>query len=202
MFDYNMRLVLIGECSVGKTAFASKLTYGYYHDNHNTTIGVDYSAKTIPINNEAMVKCQLWDTAGQEKFAPLIKTYYKNVAGVILIYDVTQRNTYNRLHYWINEIRKYSPVDYPISKILIGNKIDLNRVVSKEEASTLAKNNGFMYREMSIKNDFNVEESLVALAQDIYENKEQNKGITNSNIKYSTLKLEGTKNRDNCCCIF
>ena len=59
-----------------------------------------------------------------------------------------------------------------------------------------------MYREMSIKNDFNVEESLVALAQDIYENKEQNKGITKSNIKYSTLKLKGTKNRDNCCCIF
>ena len=200
MFDYNMRLVLIGECSVGKTAFASKLTYGYYQDNHDTTIGVDYSAKTIPINNEAMIKCQLWDTAGQEKFAPLIKTYYKNVAGVILIYDVTERNTYNRLHYWINEIQKYAPIDYPISKILIGNKIDSARTVSKEEASTLAKNNGFMYREMSVKNDINVEESLIALAQNIYENKEENKGIKKSNIKYSTLKAP--KHRDQCCCVF
>jgi|TARA_B110000971_G_C20032322_1_gene512077 Ras-related protein Rab-1A len=198
MFDYNMRLVLIGDCTVGKTAFASKLTYGYYQNNHDTTIGVDYSAKTIPINNKAMVKCQIWDTAGQEKFTPLIKTYYKNVAGVILIYDVTERNTFNRLHYWINEIQKNTPLDYPISKILIGNKIDLNRNVSHEEASILAKKNGFMYREMSVKNDINVEESLVALAQDIYKNKEENKGIKKSHIKYSTLNTE----REPCCCIF
>jgi small GTP-binding protein len=197
-----MRLVLIGECSVGKTAFASKLTYGSFQDNHDTTIGVDYSAKTIPINNEAMVKCQLWDTAGQEKFAPLIKNYYKNVAGVILIFDVTERYTFERLNFWINEMKKHAPTDYPISKILIGNKIDLDRKVSKEEASTLAKNCGFMYREMSIKNDINVEESLVALAQDIYKNKEVNKGIKTSNIKYSNLKIKGTKNRDNCCCMF
>jgi len=201
MFDYNMRLVLIGECSVGKTAFASKLTYGSFQNNHDTTIGVDYSAKTIPINNEAMVKCQLWDTAGQEKFAPLIKNYYKNVAGVILIFDVTERYTFERLNFWINEINKYAPTDYPISKILIGNKIDLDRKVSKKEASTFAKNYDFMYREMSIKNDINVEESLVALAQDIYKNKEINKGIKTSNIKYSNLKIKGTKNRDNCCCM-
>jgi len=201
MFDYNMRLVLIGECSVGKTAFASKLTYGFFQENHDTTIGVDYSAKTIPINNEAMIKCQLWDTAGQEKFAPLIKTYYKNVAGVILIFDVTQRYTFERLHFWINEMNKYAPTDYPISKILIANKIDLDRKVSKEEASTLAKNYGFMYREMSIKNDINVEESLIALAQDIYKNKEVNEGIKTSKIKYSDLKIKTGKDREYCCCI-
>lgn len=197
-----MRLVLIGECSVGKTAFASKLNHGSFQDNHYTTIGVEYSAKTIPINNEAMVKCQLWDTAGQEIFTPLIKNYYKNVAGVILIFDVTKRYTFEKLHFWINEMKKNAPTDYPISKILIGNKIDLDRKVSQEEAYKLAENYGFIYKEMSIKNDINVEESLVALAQDIYKNKEENKGIKKSNLKYSKFKIKGTKDREYCCCIF
>ena len=98
-------------------------------------------------------------------------------------------------------MKKYAPSDYPISKILIANKIDLDRKVSKEEASTLAKNYGFMYREMSIKNDINVEESLIALAQDIYKNKEVNEGIKTSKIKYSDLKIKTGKDREYCCCI-
>ena len=200
MFDYNMRLVLLGECAVGKTAFASKLTKGYYQNRHDTTIGVEYSAKIIPINNESTIKCQLWDTSGQKRFTPLIKTYYNNVAGVILIYDVNRRSTYEKLYFWMNELEKYIYTDYPISKIIIGNKIDLgNRTVSKDEASQLAKDYGFMYREMSVKEDVNVEESLVALSEDIYKNKEVNDGIKKSKLEY--FESNKTKNRANCCCL-
>ncbi len=138
MLNYTMRIILIGDCAVGKTAYATKLRYGSFKEHYDATIGVDYSARTLCVKNTAMVKCQLWDTAGQENFAPLIKTYYKDIGGVLLVYDINCRHSFNRLSFWINELNNHGPIDYPISKMLIGNKIDLNsRKVSDCSLSNL-----------------------------------------------------------------
>jgi len=204
MLNYTMRIILIGDCAVGKTAYATKLRYGAFQERYDATIGVDYSARTLCIHNKAMVKCQLWDTAGQENFAPLIKTYYKDIGGVLLVYDVNCRHSFNRLSFWISELNNHGPIDYPISKILIGNKIDLNsRKVSEEEAKKFATNNGFMYKEISVKQDINVDESLTELVEDAYKYKELNKGFKDSDVKYLDLKTksESNKDREFCCCI-
>ena len=101
-------------------------------------------------------------------------------------------------------MNNHGPIDYPISKILIGNKIDLNsRKVSEEEAKKFATNNGFMYKEVSVKQDINVDESLTELVEDAYKYKELNKGFKDSDVKYLDLKTksESNKDREFCCCI-
>jgi len=203
MYDYSIRLILIGDCAVGKTAFAKKLMDDSFNTTYDATIGVDYSAKTLVLNNTDVIKCQIWDTAGQESFAPLIKTYYRDVGGIILMYDVNDRKTYNDLTFWLNEIEKNRP-EWVISKLLIGNKIDGdNRSVSTKEGETFAEENGFSFVEISVKKEFDVSYVLKKLAEDVYEHKEDNKGIKKSDFKKLALVEkydDGKFNRDCCCC--
>ena len=203
MYDYLIRIILIGDCAVGKTAFSKKLMDDTFSHIYDATIGVDYSAKTMIINNTDMVKCQIWDTAGQENFAPLIKTYYRDVGGIILMYDVNDRRTYNNLKFWLNEIEKNAP-EWPISKLLIGNKIDSdNRVVSTNEGKKFAEENGFSFIEMSVKKERDVSFALKNIAEEIFEQKDINNGIKISDLKKLNIKDYGELkeyNRECCCC--
>lgn len=202
MYDYSIRIILIGDCAVGKTAFSKKLMNDTFSSKYDATIGVDYSSKTIILNNTDVIKCQIWDTAGQESFAPLIKTYYRDVGGVILMYDVNDRKTYTDLTFWLNEIEKNKP-EWIISKLLIANKIDSdNRVVSTEEGQQFAEENGFSFIEISVKKEFDVSFALKDLVENIYEQKEENKGIKKSDFKKLALAetLDDKFNRDCCCC--
>jgi|TARA_B100000902_G_C27213101_1_gene865499 small GTP-binding protein len=202
MYDYSIRIILIGDCAVGKTAFSKKLMNDTFSSKYDATIGVDYSSKTIILNNTDVIKCQIWDTAGQESFAPLIKTYYRDVGGVILMYDVNDRKTYTDLTFWLNEIEKNKP-EWIISKLLIANKIDSdNRVVSTEEGQQFAEENGFSFIEISVKKEFDVSFALKDLVENIYEQKEENKGIKKSDFKKLALAetLDDKFDRDCCCC--
>ncbi len=202
MYDYSIRIILIGDCAVGKTAFSKKLMDDSFSSRYDATIGVDYSAKTIILNNTNVIKCQIWDTAGQESFAPLIKTYYRDIGGIILMYDVNDRKTYNDLTFWLNEIEKNKP-EWSISKLLIGNKIDSdNRVVSTEEGQKFAQENGFSFIEISVKKEFDVSFALKELVEDIYNQKDDNKGIKKSDFKKLALTetLDDKFDRDCCCC--
>lgn len=202
MYDYSIRIILIGDCAVGKTAFSKKLMNDTFSSKYDATIGVDYSSKTIILNNTNVIKCQIWDTAGQESFAPLIKTYYRDVGGVILMYDVNDRKTYTDLTFWLNEIEKNKP-EWVISKLLIANKIDSdNRVVSTEEGQQFAEENGFSFIEISVKKEFDVSFALKDLVENIYEQKEENKGIKRSDFKKLALAetLDDKFDRDCCCC--
>jgi len=202
MYDYSIRLILIGDCAVGKTAFSKKLMDDTFSPRYDATIGVDFSAKTIILNNTDVIKCQIWDTAGQESFAPLIKTYYRDVGGIILMYDVNDRKTYNDLTFWLNEIEKNRP-EWVISKLLIANKIDGdNRVVSTEEGQKFAQENGFSFIEISIKKEHDVSFALEELVKDVYNQKENNKGIKKSDFKKLALTetLDDKFDRDCCCC--
>ena len=186
MYEYMFRLIIIGDCSVGKTAFATKLMHGNYCPRYDATIGVDYSAKTLILNN----------TTGQENFAPLIKTYYKDIAGAILMYDISDKTTYNNLKFWIKELNNHGPTEYPISKLLIGNKTDrLERTISYKEAEEFANRNGFIYTEMSVKQDYDVSKTLKIIAEDIYLHIDNNKGAKKSEYNFLlTEKKESPKN--------
>ena len=202
MYDYSIRIILIGDCAVGKTAFSKKLMNDTFSSKYDATIGVDYSSKTIILNNTNVIKCQIWDTAGQESFAPLIKTYYRDVGGVILMYDVNDRKTYTDLTFWLNEIEKNKP-EWIISKLLIANKIDSdNRVVSTEEGQQFAEENGFSFIEISVKKECDVSFALKDLVEDIYNQKDDNKGIKKSDFKKLALTetLDDKYDRDCCCC--
>ena len=201
MYNYEARFVFIGDCGVGKTAFSNKLINGNYSNNHDTTIGVDYFSNNVTINNSTTVKCKIWDTSGLKSFVPLTKSYYKDIAGAILFYDVSNKKTFDNLPFWMDELNRRGPAGYGISKLLIGNKIDLSsRQISYQQAKEFAEDNGYIYLEMSVKDDYNVSDKLTTIVEDIYANREKNKGLKLPKIQ--TINLEKRRNRESAWCCY
>tara|TARA_A100001015_G_scaffold224965_1_gene253825 strand:+ start:3523 stop:4122 length:600 start_codon:yes stop_codon:yes gene_type:complete len=196
MYDYMFRFILLGDCGVGKTAYASKLMDLTFDDKYMTTIGVEFFTKTIMID-KYIIKCQIWDTAGQESFAPLVKCYYKDIAGAILIFDVNDKDSFDNLKDWLCKLNVNGPSHYPFSKLIIGNKTDLNkRKIKYTDAELFAHRNGCLYSELSVKND-NILSSLQLISKDIFTFKDKNKGVR-LGYKNVNLKIDN-KNRDSCC---
>jgi small GTP-binding protein len=136
---------------------------------HDLTIGVEFGARMINIENKP-IKLQIWDTAGQESFRSITRSYYRGAAGALLVYDITRRETFSHLTRWLEEARQNSHQNMVI--MLIGNKSDLEhrRQVSKEEGETFAQENGLVFLETSAKTAANVEVAFVKTAEKIFEN--------------------------------
>ena len=203
-YDYSCKIVLVGECSVGKTALTQRLVYDMYNKKMDATIGVDYSTKILKMSDSSLIKLQMWDTAGQENFISLIRTYYKDVGGAIIMFDLCDRITFIRVHFWYNELKKNALEDYPI--LLIGNKLDGNRVVTDFEAQQLAMELKCQYAEMSVKTGQNTFESIQKFTEHMYNKREELKAFKSSAIEEFSLKIGGgrPKPRENvydCCMI-
>jgi len=201
MYDYMFRYILLGNSYVGKTAFTQKLTRGLYNNVYEPTIGVDYATKSLLLDNGKIIKCQIWDTAGQERYSSLLTNYYKDIAGVIIMYDITKRKTFHNLHFWIKQLRDNGPQN--VSVILVGNKTDLSqkRVVSKQEAELFAKRNNFFYTEISVKKE-DVSYPVYKLTEDIYLDMNNRKTGIVINKEKQIQKIANTeKQRYNCCFI-
>jgi small GTP-binding protein len=190
-YDFSCKIVLVGECSVGKTALTQRLVYDMYQKKMDATIGVDYSTKIFKMNDSARVKLQMWDTAGQENFISLIRTYYKDVAGGIIVFDVCDRRTFNRVKFWYNELKKNSGDDYPI--LIVGNKIDGLRVVNSYEGQELAKELNCLYSEISVKTGQNSFEAIKKFTQHLYNKKEELEAFKNSAFEEIRLNISNRK---------
>jgi len=136
---------------------------------HDLTIGVEFGARMIPIDG-LQIKLQIWDTAGQESFRSITRSYYRGAAGALLVYDITRRETFVQLEKWLTEARENASEEMVI--MLIGNKVDLEhkRCVTKEEGQQFAKDNGLIFLETSAKTAQNVEEAFVQTAEKIHQN--------------------------------
>lgn len=145
-----LKLLIIGESNVGKSSILLRFIEDEFHENMQSTVGMDYKTKQITIDGNA-VKLAIWDTAGQERFRTLTPSYYRDGQGAILMYDVTDRQTFLKLDTWLNELNTYcNKTD--IVKMVVGNKIDLpNREVSTEEGLQFARRYQTLYIESSAK---------------------------------------------------
>ena len=154
--DYLFKLIIVGDCGVGKSSLLLQFTDANFYDTYLSTIGVDFKIKTIQIDNKT-VKLQIWDTAGQERFKSIITSYYRGSHGLLLVYDVTSEKSFNNLDTWLNEI-KSNIKDRQITKILIGNKCEnvKNREVQFSDAEEFALKNNLTYLETSAKTAENV----------------------------------------------
>ena len=170
---------------------------------------MEFGAKTIQINGKS-VKIQIWDTAGQEAFQAITRTYYKGAIGALLVYDITRKETFIHVTKWLEEVRNNS--SKTITVILIGNKKDLEdkRQVSYEEGEAFAKENGLMFLETSAKTSYNVVESFNLSAQCILNNIQKN-GVDptiNSNVRLDNNMnngginqgINGNDNKKGGCC--
>lgn len=123
-YDHLFKLVIIGNSSVGKSSLLLRFSDDQFNENYLTTIGVDFRFRTLTIDGK-QIKLQIWDTAGQERFRTITSAYYKGADGIIIVYDVTNSNSFDDIEkFWISEVESYAEKN--VELLLIGNKKDLN----------------------------------------------------------------------------
>jgi len=168
LFKELFKYIIVGDTAVGKSCLLLQFTDKRFQSVHELTIGVEFGSRTINVNDSS-VKLQIWDTAGQEKFRSITRSYYRGAAGALLVYDITRRETFDHLASWLEDCKKYS--NQNITVMLIGNKADLadKRQVSYEEGEAFAKANGLTFLETSAKTAQNVEEAFLNTAKEISE---------------------------------
>lgn len=161
-----LKILIIGESGVGKSSLLLRFTDDTFDIEQSATIGVDFKVKTITVDGNT-VKLAIWDTAGQERFRTLTPSYYRGAQGVILVYDVTKRNTFAKLDMWLNELETYS-TRTDIVKMLVGNKIDKEKVeVSREDGLKFARRHAMLFIEASAKTRDGVQCAFEELVQKI-----------------------------------
>ena len=168
--DIVYKVLLLGDSSVGKTCFLLRYCDKSFQDAHLSTIGLDYRLKSMTLKNKKNIKLQIWDTAGQDRFRAITKNYYKGANGIILIYDVTNLQTFENVKNWITQIREEANKNVVI--FLAGNKADLpeeSRAVQKEDGQKMAEEYNIPFQETSAKEGINVNETFQELVEKIDE---------------------------------
>ncbi len=162
------KILLIGNSAVGKSSLLLRFADEIFHETFFPTIGVDFKIRTIEQAGGSLVKLQMWDTAGQEKFKHVTSSYYKGAQGIVLVFDLCDRKSFQDVKGWMAEIEKHSNLESV--RVLVGNKFDLEgRQVGKEEAQQFAENEGMIYYEASAKLNLNVDTIFLRLAAEMKE---------------------------------
>jgi len=163
----SLKILIIGESGVGKSSLLLRFTDDQFDPELAATIGVDFKVKVIDIDGNR-VKLQIWDTAGQERFRTLTPSYYRGGQGAILVYDVTSRESFQKVEDWLNELETFS-TNHDIKRILVGNKCDKEgeRMVSREEGQKCARKYQMMFIESSAKTKEGVQTAFEELVEKI-----------------------------------
>lgn len=199
MTDLNLKFIIGGASGAGKTALVKRLTQNTFSQDYKQTAGVEFGSITAEVDGRN-VKIQIWDLAGQERFYSMATTYMKGAFGAILVFDITERATYDEINKWLEDARALC--DPSAAMILVGNKSDLSekRVVSQSEAEQFAHDHDLSYIETSALNDTNVREVFIRTARDASESdnskkaeflRQQNRGSSDGFFHLAMLLAHG-----------
>jgi len=212
---YLIKLIVVGPSGVGKSSLLLRYALDSFEDETRTTIGVDFKHKSLTVDNE-LVSCQIWDTAGQERFSCISKEYYRGANGCLIVFDITEQNSFTKIDLWYKELLQHSHTAEPPLAILIGNKADLKHQAQVQTADAMkyAKMNHMGYFETSAKENINVDNAFKTLITDIVREMKKNPkpglatSATSTHVgKSETLKLEEREHKEevkptessNCC---
>ncbi|KAI8143229.1 putative GTP-binding protein ypt1 [Fennellomyces sp. T-0311] len=184
-YDYLFKLLLIGDSGVGKSCLLLRFADDTYTESYISTIGVDFKIRTIELEGKT-VKLQIWDTAGQERFRTITSSYYRGAHGIIIVYDVTDQDSFNNVQMWLREIERYAAEG--VSKLLVGNKNDLTdrKVVDYTAAKEFSDSSKIPVLETSAKDSTNVEQAFLTMAKQI---KDSMGSSTMSNKPQQTVRV-------------
>jgi len=162
--SFQFKLVLLGDSAVGKSSLVLRFVKKQFFEYQESTIGAAFLTQTVSVN-DFVVKFEIWDTAGQERYHSLAPMYYRGAAAAIVVYDITNRQSFVRAKSWVKELQRQGNPNIVIA--LSGNKLDLadQRKVEIEEAKTYSEENGIMFMETSAKTNTNVTELFKAIAR-------------------------------------
>jgi Ras-related protein Rab-2A len=194
-FEYIFKYIIIGDSSVGKSSLISSLMNGYFKKEYTTTIGVDFASKMIVVGDN-LVKIQIWDTAGQEAFKSITKSYYRGAIGCLIVFDITSIKSFENVKIWLNDVNHSSRSDKR-QIMIVGNKKDMKkyRAVSKQEIDNLLSTlENIKYFETSAYDIESVDKCFEILTLDVINNLEEGKidtfgyGVKKIPVEHSTTK--------------
>ena len=210
-YDKTCQILIIGDPSVGKTSVIRRYTNGTFKEEYLSTVGLDYYSKEEIIDGKT-INIKLWDTAGEERYKSLTQNYFRNAEGVLLVFDVTNTDSFNNLKDWISSIKlnmEGNNIFIPI--VIIGNKLDMEdqREITKEQAEQFVSENKYKYFETSAKTGEGIDKSIRELASQILKQDGQMDGQKAARATSRQLKKEDiTTNNNNdenkkggCCLI-
>jgi Ras-related protein Rab-2A len=154
------KAVVVGDAAVGKTSLLVRYIKGIFNPSYILTIGVSFFVRDVVVGDEVL-RVQLWDTGGQERFGPIRQLYYRGTKGVLLVFDRTNPESFKRLGYWLDEIRRGCG---EVPTVVVGNKADLPAAVPAEEARRFADEHRLVFVETSAKTDLNTDKAFSTLA--------------------------------------
>ena len=190
------KILTIGESGVGKTCILRRFVENKFLKNHLATIGIDFKTKTLNINNQE-IKLKIWDTAGQERFRNITTQYYKGADGIVLVYDVTDEASYEKIKDWMDQILSNTQQE-EIGLVLLGNKCDMEpRNVSEDQGKKMAEELKISYFETSALTGQGIKEAFEQLTRDIMKKKGVGDG-SGENIDLAKTKKK--KKKDGDCC--
>jgi len=196
-YDLLFKILIIGDSGVGKSCLLLKFTDRYFNDSYISTIGVDFKIQTIQLDNK-IIKLQIWDTAGQDRFKTITTSYYRGSHGIVIVYDITDKESFLNVRNWLEEVHKYASDNVKI--LLVGNKCDLekDRQVSIQEGQELANKLNIPFIEASAKDSTNVQQLFVKLTTILKEDKLKKEYIIPEE-KVSLIGKDITIKSSSCC---
>ncbi|XP_072751225.1 ras-related protein Rab-37 isoform X5 [Anoplolepis gracilipes] len=181
--NFAHKTILLGDSGVGKTSLLVQFDTGRFQPgNFAATVGIGFTNKVVTVD-DTPIKLQIWDTAGQERFRSVTHAYYRDAHALLLLYDVTNKTSYDNIRAWLSEIREHANEDVVI--MLLGNKSDCGteRVVKREDGERLAQEYKVPFMETSAKTGLNVELAFLAVARDLKARKSDNPDETKFNVQ-------------------
>ena len=200
---YQLKIILVGDSNVGKTSLLNRFMGYEFNPNYSCTISADFKIKSVSVSSNVGAELTVWDTCGQERFRSMTRQYFKDAHGVILVYDVSDPNSFNNLSSWLKEIKSHSNRDPEV--ILVANKIDIeDRKINKETGNKFAEKNGLMYIETSSKEGINIDSPFENLANSLINKIKDNPNYIvnspNDNLRTYSENVERNREKDVRCC--
>ena len=200
-YDTTCSILLLGDSCVGKTSLISRYANGIFKDEYIATVGLDFVSKQEIINDKN-INVKLWDTAGQERYKALTPSYLRGADGVVLVFDVTNSETFDNLKFWLDSLKNNLGENNSFLPVVInGNKIDIDdRDISKDDANKFAQENNYKYFETSAKSGVGVDELFREIVNQILENKEKTDEVKEERKSIKINENKGNNQKKKGCC--